>query len=740
MKKLSFSLLGTLIIVLITGSAVEQFAGTAAAVKYVYTAPWTIALWAAAMICAIIYLVQQKVYKAPITFFLHLSFAVILGGAMTTHLFGEQGEIHLRLGEPQQSLSLRGSGEAAPTKTLPFTVTLTDFDITYYPGTRAPMDYTSLIQVARDGETAEGGVSMNKVFTYDRYRFYQSRYDSDSRGTTLAVNHDPWGIGMTYAGYIMLFASMLLFFFQSRTRFRALFRRMTLAAALFIALPMSAATPAPPTLNREVAKSFGEMYVYYNNRVCPMQTLAQDFTVKLYGKPKYKGLTAEQVLTGWLYEYNKWAKEPMIKIKGDEVKQALGIQGKYACLNDFVGKGQYKLDSLLRAGNKNARTADEKFQIISTIATGTALRTLPYYTADSALHWVAVSGELPEDVSYGDVQVMMGGWDYLALMVATGKDTEAIETINKIRTWQEKKAGIGNLPSARKQRLEISYNRFQYVRPLAMACAFIGIIGFIISCLLLARRRQMPQWLHIIFICLMAGVCLTITAGLAIRWAISGHVPLSNGHETMQFMAWATSLASTVASLYVLFRRKQMSLLLSAGYLVCGMTLMVSMMAGSNPQITQLMPVLQSPLLTIHVAVIMLSYCLLAFIMLNSVAAIALWTADKAKRQNTNREAIERLQLMSEIMLYPAVFLLTAGIFIGAIWANQSWGRYWGWDPKEVWALLTMLVYAIGLHTGSLGFLKRPMVYHAYMLFAFLFVLFTYFGVNFILGGMHSYA
>ena len=206
-------------------------------------------------------------------------------------------------------------------------------------------------------------------------------------------------------------------------------------------------------------------------------------------------------------------------------------------------------------------------------------------------------------------------------------------------------------------------------------------------------------------------------------------MPLSNGHETMMFMAWCSMLLTALSA------GCRIRMVQPFGYMVSGLALLVAGLGETTPQITPLMPVLQSPLLCIHVVVIMISYTLFAFTMLGGIAAFI----TKAVRKNAEREIIE-LQRTSLLMLYPAVFLLTAGIFIGAVWANISWGRYWGWDPKEVWALITMLVYSVTLHTGSIKLLQRPMLFHAYCIIAFLTVIITYFGVNFILGGMHSYA
>jgi cytochrome c-type biogenesis protein CcsB len=219
-----------------------------------------------------------------------------------------------------------------------------------------------------------------------------------------------------------------------------------------------------------------------------------------------------------------------------------------------------------------------------------------------------------------------------------------------------------------------------------------------------------------------------ISLNIVIRALVSGHIPLSNGFETMSFMAWCCSLLAIIFS-------KRFRYALPFGFLLCGFSLLVAMMGESTPQITQLMPVLHSPLLSIHVMLIMVAYTLLAFTMMNGVTAIVLHSTNRGAT-----EQIEYLSLISRILLYPAVFLLTVGIFIGAVWANVSWGRYWGWDPKEVWALITMLIYALAIHVQSLKWFRKPIHFHLFCVVAFLSVLMTYFGVNFVLGGLHSYA
>ena len=280
------------------------------------------------------------------------------------------------------------------------------------------------------------------------------------------------------------------------------------------------------------------------------------------------------------------------------------------------------------------------------------------------------------------------------------------------------------LPRAAAFKSEKLYNSMEWDRPLSMALATLGIVLFVITCRCVARSRKLPRWAKTVAILTLAFSLLYLTTALILRWVISGHVPMSNGFETMQFMAWATVVLTLLAG------RKSM-LVLPFGILTAGLALMVASFGESNPQITQLMPVLVSPLLSIHVAVIMIAYALLAFLMMGGVMAFAL---------RRDRAMAERLHVVGQIILYPAVFLLTAGVFIGAIWANVSWGTYWSWDPKEVWALITLIIYALPLHGQSLAIFRKPMFFHGYCIVAFLSVLITYFGVNFILGGMHSYA
>ena len=495
-------------------------------------------------------------------------------------------------------------------------------------------------------------------------------------------------------------------------------------------------------LPRNVADEFGKLLVYHNNRICPLQTLARDYTIKLTGKTSYKDFTAEQVLLGWFFYYDEWRTEPMIKIKGKEVKDRLNIDGKYASFNDFVSPQGYKL---IGTQGKNYSAADEKYNLIMMHLTGSLMRIYPYKsqqsTVDSqqtdnsslliphsSLIWFALNDQLPNKMSEAEQLFIHKSMSLVAEYLTNKEYAQAINLIRQIRIYQDHQLGV-LAPSNTKLIAERIYNHLNYNRLLAIILMTLGIISYILTITKpnLYKSLLIP---HSSFLILIA---LYLTLSITLRGYIAGHFPLSNGFETMQFLALIASLIplfcksteyrvqSTDKSSHT---TSNSSFLIPHSSLICGVALMVATMSELNPRITLLMPVLQSPLLSIHVMVIMISYALFALLALNSIVNLI-----RHETQDTRYE-----------MLYWGLFLLTAGIFIGAIWANMSWGRYWGWDPKEVWALITMLIYSLPLHRASLPIFRNERFLNWYLVLAFLSVIITYFGVNFVLGGLHSYA
>ena len=678
MKRLILIIYVTLVVVLAVATFVEQARGTAFIGAHVYHTHWFVLLWGVLAVCTVVVCWRMRLWRRVPVLLLHGSFLVILGGALLTFVWGEQGYVHLEEGKTTDRFVVQDSRHLLP---LPFSLRLDSFRIVCYPGTEAPADYVSYIHVSGNGrESQKASVSMNRIFSCGGYRFYQSSYDPDGRGSWLSVNHDPWGIGVTYAGYALLGLSMLWVLCSRGGEFRRLLRHPLLRMGGFLVLflllgtTLQAAERKLPVLNLKQADSLASVQVIYHDRLVPFNTLARDFVLKLTGKPAYKGLEPEQVIGGWLLHPEVWKDEPMIRIKSAALRHRLALEGEYARLSDLFEGDRYRLQAYWDASDNHSGElspldkaiveTDEKVGLILMLQQGTLIR------------------PLPDDGS------------------------------------------VARLPEA-KVRAELLYNRIPFSRWLFMFNLSVGLLAF---ALLLykglrpvAADGRMLRGVERFFACALWAALLFQALGYGLRWYIGGRIPLSNGYETMQFLALATLLLACLL-------RRRFPFTLPFGFLLSGFALLVSYLGQMNPQITPLMPVLVSPWLSSHVSLIMMSYALFAFLMLNGVLALCV-----------RREAL-RLMLLSRLLLYPAVFFLGAGIFLGAIWANVSWGHYWSWDPKEVWALVTFMVYAVPFHAGSLSRLRKPLFFHVYMMVAFLTVLMTYFGVNYVLGGMHSYA
>ncbi len=732
-KYLSFSTVGVILLMLIFATVLEKYQGTPFASEHLYRSPWMIFLWIFLAITGGTFIILSKTYRRVAILLLHTSFLLILAGAFTTHMFGIQGVIRLRTEAPPTTVFIVSDGNIGR---LPFQISLNKFHVEHYPGTFAPMDYISNISITDNGNIVNGTISMNNIFSYEGYRLYQSGYDADMQGTTLRVSYDPYGIAVTYTGYILLLISIIAYFFGKDSRFRKLLRspllKRSTAIILFILFSSVTLAEEPKTMSYDAAKEFGNLYIYYNNRICPLQTFAKDFTIKLCGKPVYNGYSAEEILAGWCLFPDEWRKEPIIKIKSKQIADILGIDDGYASYNDFtLPDGNYKLEKALRSSNNSplrraAHVAHEKYNLINMVCNGSMLRLYPHRNNNNETPvWYSPIDKQPTEVDVQEWTFIYDCMRNIAKAVSTQQDEMVIAELYRIKEFQRNGAGDA-CPSETRFNAEKIYNTHNYVRLLAMLCTVIGIVTFIYYCRKIAFMNSNNP-LHKPLIAIIALIFCYLTAFIVLRGYVSGHLPLSNGFETMVFMAWSIILLT-------LFIQRRFAMSVPFGFLLCGLTLMVAMIGESNPQITQLIPVLQSPLLSLHVVVIMISYSLFAFAMMNGVTALALWNIKRDYRQ------IEYLAVVGKIILYPAVFLITIGIFIGAVWANVSWGRYWGWDPKEVWALITMLVYSLALHDGSLSIFRKPLAFHTFCIVAFITVLITYFGVNFVLGGIHSYA
>ena len=622
-KKVIFTLYILLVVCIGFATVVEKYRGTAFVGEHIYGAWWFSALWAVLTVASLAYIMKQHLYKRMAVMLLHLSFVVILVGALVTHLTAQRDTIHLRVGIPYHLTSTSQ-------------ITLKEFRIINYPGTDAPLDYQSVILHGNEQVL----VSMNKVGNIDNYRLFQQSYDSDGAGVSLGLSYDPYGIAITYFGYLMLLIGIIATLLSRHTQMRSLYRKAITVALLLISVNVYAEEKLP-VIDKDIAHRMGTIQVLYNNRICPLNTVATDFTMKMTGSASWKDYSADEVFFSWMIYYMPWEKELLLN-------------------------------------NPKKKGAEDRKAVVEMFYNGQFTKIFPYRIGH-AVNWYSPGGQvLPREIPVKEQFFIKQSMDFLTEAIVTGQRDRAFEIIAKIKLFQRDMIG-DVLPSENRTQAELFYNKL--------------------------RSIKFP---------------VLITAQLGLRWWLSGHIPLSNGYETMLFMAWVL-LVLTI----VLFRKFRFFLWI--GPLAACCCLMVAMMTGSGSQITPLIPVLQSPLLSVHVMTVMCAYALFALQMMLGVYSF--WTSK-----------LERITALSQLLLYPAIFLLTIGIFLGAVWANVSWGNYWSWDPKESWALITLMVYAIPLHKASIGAFNKPRFYHIYMISAFLAVLITYFDVNFVLGGMHSYA
>ena len=716
------SLYTLLVVCMGFSTIVEKFFGKDYVSEVIYDSWWFAALWALTAIVSMLYLIRKKVYRRFAVMMLHTSFIVILIGAMTTHVTSREGTLHLRKGEAVAAFT-DNEGVACA---LPFDICLNDFEIVHYPGTDAVMDYKAHIIVDSNGTEEEACISMNNIGKFADYRFYQSSYDADGQGTVLLVAFDPYGIAITYTGYLLLLAGLILTMCSRHSRIRQLLRIASRPALTMLVLCLCCGqAKANEVVDKEIADEMGQVAVLYNGRICPLNTAATDFVTKLCGKSTWEGMSANEIFLNWTIFYTEWEKRTIIKVKDREVQKILGINGKWACVRDFyTSQNDYKLKdkisdvSLSESTRKAIRETDEKIQVVTMFYNSELLRIFPL-SNHGVIEWHKPgSTELPQDVGEAEFQFINHIMDHLVMSILAKDVTKAKSIIAKIRVYQKEKAQ-DILPSGALMQAEIINNRLLS----ATWSVFVCLIFSLLFCVMFFSRRpdRRMRISHTVFVLLLT---IYITLLIALRWWISGHVPMSNGFETMLFMAW-------ISMLLTLTLTRHFPVMKAFGPVVSSFCLLVAMLASGNPQITQLMPVLQSPLLTFHVVFVMLAYAILAIITLIAIQCLAL---------RLRASEMERMTTLSQFLLYPAVAFLAIGIFIGAVWANVSWGTYWSWDPKETWALITLMVYAIPLHQSSLWQSRKPRSYHWFVLLSFLTVLMTYFGVNYFLSGMHSYA
>jgi len=639
---------------------------------------------------------------------------------------------------------------------LPFSIKLNKFILERYPGSSSPSGYKSDVVLLDRQEKFEKPfmIFMNNILKYKGYRFYQSSFDRDEKGTILSVNHDMAGMIVTYTGYILLFAFIILSLFNKKSLFYTVSSgnwnsvlRKTIPAIIVI-LFLSGLTDASAQKlipNKAVAGEFGKVLVQdQKGRTKPLFTLSNDILRKVTRENEFEGLTSMQVFLGLYFDFNNWKDYPLIRISSSEVQKKIGITGKFASFSDLVsidGNGMYKIADEVNAAyakspaernktDKELMKVDERLNIIYMIYKGDFLKLFPL--RDGTNSWGSSTDALQKAAGKEDSVYIKSVMPALAEAMQTNNIVSARKITESVSSYQAKFSKY-SLPSKSKTTAELLYYKLGIFEKLFPFYATIGLIMLIgLITMVIRGSKEKSILVKILGWVLFAGF-LFHTLGLGLRWYIAGHSPMSNGYESMIFISWATLLAGFI------FSRKS-AFALSATAVLGSLTLMVAHLSFMDPEITNLVPVLKSYWLTLHVSVITGSYGFLGLgAILGLIVLILISLTNDNNRQRISN-TIDELTMINFKTLTLGLYFLTIGTFLGAVWANESWGRYWGWDPKETWSLITIIIYSIVIHSRRIPGMKDIFTFNLISLFAFSSVLMTYFGVNYYLSGMHSYA
>ena len=670
------------------------------------------------------------------------------------------------------------SGYGSESIDLPFSITLNDFIAEKYPGTeKGYSSFKSKVTVIDADKTHfDADIFMNNVLDHHGYRFFQSGFDPDEGGTILSVNHDWWGTWITYIGYFFLYIGLMGILFFKGSRFKNLEKilnrikkkkaKMTMLMLFLVSLPAMAQDVEEPAhtaipkqqidslikanaVSKEHAAKFGHLIIQDNGRMKPINTFASELLRKISRSDNYEGLDANQVFISMTEFPRLWVEVPLIALKrgNDSIRHVAGVpeeQKDIALLDLFDERGNYKLEPYLEAATRTTNPnqfqkdfikAHENFSLLNSALSGSILKIFPI-PEDEGNKWVSY----PE---LGDANLK--GMDSLyaknilplyfdSLKKARENDdyTQADELLESITNFQ-KKYGKEVMPSENKLLAETIYNKADIFNRLYKYFALFGILMFVFIIAQLFKDRKILRTLIKASKIIMWVFFAVMTLGLALRWYVSGHAPWSDAYESVVYVAWATVFFGLA------FGRKS-DLTVASTAFVGAIILWVAHENWLDPSIANLQPVLDSYWLMIHVAVIVMSYGPFTLGMILAITSLFLMiftTKGNYKRMEIN---ISELTVVTEMALTAGLVLLTIGNFLGGQWANESWGRYWGWDPKETWALISIMVYAFVIHARLVPGLRGRWTFNVFALFAYASIMMTYFGVNFYLSGLHSYA
>ena len=638
---------------------------------------------------------------------------------------------------------------------LPFSLYLKDFQLERYPGSQSPSSFASEVVLQDDniGLKKDIRIFMNNTLTHKGYKFFQSSYDTDELGTVLSVNHDFWGTWITYLGYALLILGVILSMINPSSYFQFLVRKLkqsSVHAVLIllavgglsvgaIAQPGSAASI--PDIDDAAVEAFSRLWVQgVDGRIEPVSTLNSEIVRKVTHKSSVYGKSADEVVLSMMTQSSLWQTMPVIYVANKTLAEQLGANGKYLSIQQlFDDKGNYKILESVRAAyektpafrnrvEKEYIYLDERVNICFMVFQGSIFNIFPRDHRDKA--WYQPGADA-EEYSGGDSLFVRNGFQLMLQSVAEQKYVDANQILQAVGTFQQKFGGE-LIPSETKKSIEITYNKinpFKRVFPWYLLFGFFFLVVLLVN---IFRQKPLPKYLRMAFVGGIVILFLVHTAGLVLRWYISGHAPWSNGYESVVYVAWAVMLAGLI------FGRKY-AMVIGTASLLTGISLFVAHLSWMNPEITPLVPVLKSYWLTIHVAIITASYGFIGLSMFLGIMVMILIVLRRKQNEQKVTGFIEQLTIINEMSATVGLYFLTIGTFLGGVWANESWGRYWGWDPKETWALITVVIYSFIVHMRLIPGLKGIFNYNMASIIGFASVLMTYFGVNYYLTGLHSY-
>lgn len=656
---------------------------------------------------------------------------------------------------------------------LPFSLKLNKFELKRYPGSKSPSSYASYVKVIDNSKQFDYRIYMNNVLDYAGYRFYQSSYDNDELGTILTINKDQFGTYTTYFGYTLLTLGMFLSFFVKGGRLNylnSILKKNQAAKTLIVLILLSVFNldeiiAKQKTLREavlvpiEISEAYGSLVVQdLDGRMKPLNTLSNEIVRKLTGKTnitlpsinKNINFTSEQFLLAVQLDPVGFSYIPILKTDKKKLFPIFKILNKkpteYIAFKDLLGvDGDYLLSSKVEQANKlkpsersdfdnELLKLDERFNIFYAVITGDFLRLFPNKN-DTNNTWFT-SQQFDKGFDEEDALFVKNITTMFLTSLEKGlvsKDfKEAKETLEYIRLFQEK-AGSKVYPDKTQIQLEILYNKFNLSQILFVIFWLLGLLLLSISIIniFIEDNKLSKIWDISSFVSWLGWIAYSIQ--LIMRWYIANHPPWSDGYEMLVFVGWGVLLIGLIL-------RNKSKFTLPMGLLFSGTLLFVSFLDWLNPEITNLMPVLHSYWLKIHVAVIISGYAPLALSATLALLYLILLILKPKSPTVKWYNSMQEITIVSEMSILIGLFLLTIGTFLGGVWANESWGRYWAWDPKETWALISIIIYSVILHLRLVPVLKTMLIFNLATLWGFSTIIMTSFGVNYYLTGLHSYA